>query len=327
MWYYDNWWPVNRNYSDTLKSRLNDKEKWAIIIIMQRLHEDDLAWMLKEKILNETWEDFKIVTIKAIAEEDEQHRKKGESFFSKRFPLHILDVLQKDDPEVFRTQYQQTPKASWGNEFYREWFRYYEHYPKDWRVFTAVDPAFKDNEWNDYVAITTGKITWWDLYILEQTVERMQTPESIDKIIEHIRKWNPEMCWIEDKWWQIAYINSVRDRVIRERLYKCEIFDIKQRWSKEEKIRSLTDYYRNGYIYHPLFMKSVKMTHEDKQKSLEEQLLAFPLWKHDDAPDSLQMLLSMIDMKPSAWMNKYKVPTITYSANWMPIISSWGKRR
>lgn len=309
---------VNRNYTDTLKSRLNDKEEGAIIIIMQRLHEDDLVWMLKEKILDETWENFEIVTIKAIAEEDELYRKKWESFFSKRFPLHILNVLLKEDPDVFRTQYQQTPAWTWGNEFFREWFRYYDHFPKDWRVFTAVDPAFKDNEWNDYVAITTAKITWWDCYILEQSVERMQTPESIDKIIEHIRKWDPEMCWIEDKWGQIAYINSVRSAVFRERLNKCEVFDIKQRWSKEEKIRSLTNYYRNWYIYHPHSMNSIKMSHEDKQKSHEEMLLAFPLWKHDDAPDSLQMLLSMIDLQPSVSMSKYKVPTITYNKFWMP---------
>jgi len=34
---------VNNNFHDTLKSRLNSKQDGAIVIIMQRLHDDDLC--------------------------------------------------------------------------------------------------------------------------------------------------------------------------------------------------------------------------------------------------------------------------------------------
>ena len=34
---------VNNNFHNTLESRLNDKVKGAIVIIMQRLHDDDLC--------------------------------------------------------------------------------------------------------------------------------------------------------------------------------------------------------------------------------------------------------------------------------------------
>ena len=34
---------VNNNFHQTLKSRLNSKQDWAIVIIMQRLHDDDLC--------------------------------------------------------------------------------------------------------------------------------------------------------------------------------------------------------------------------------------------------------------------------------------------
>lgn len=34
---------VNNNFFDTLKSRLNSKQDGAIVIIMQRLHDDDLV--------------------------------------------------------------------------------------------------------------------------------------------------------------------------------------------------------------------------------------------------------------------------------------------
>lgn len=34
---------VNNNFHDTIKSRLNNKAEGAIVIIMQRLHDDDLC--------------------------------------------------------------------------------------------------------------------------------------------------------------------------------------------------------------------------------------------------------------------------------------------
>ena len=40
---------VNDWYGSTLVSRLDDKEQGAIILVMQRLHEDDLAGKLSER--------------------------------------------------------------------------------------------------------------------------------------------------------------------------------------------------------------------------------------------------------------------------------------
>lgn len=56
---------VNDWYDHTLLSRLNDKRNGCIIVIMQRLHQDDLVGHLLEK------EDWKVARFPAIAEEDE----------------------------------------------------------------------------------------------------------------------------------------------------------------------------------------------------------------------------------------------------------------
>jgi hypothetical protein len=58
---------VNQWFDHTLYSRLNDKQKGCIIIIMQRLHEDDLVGHVLEQ---ESWEH---VRLPAIAEQDETH--------------------------------------------------------------------------------------------------------------------------------------------------------------------------------------------------------------------------------------------------------------
>ena len=59
---------ANEWFDHTLYSRLNDKRHGAIVIIMQRLHEDDLVGHV---LAQEQWE---ILSFPAIAEKDEEHR-------------------------------------------------------------------------------------------------------------------------------------------------------------------------------------------------------------------------------------------------------------
>ena len=59
---------ANEWYDHTLYSRLNDKRHGAIVIIMQRLHEDDLVGYV---LAQEGWE---VLSFPAIADADELHR-------------------------------------------------------------------------------------------------------------------------------------------------------------------------------------------------------------------------------------------------------------
>src|SRR5262249_38777894 len=56
---------VNDWYDKTLFSRLDDKQAGAIIVVMQRLHEDDLTGYLMEK------EEFDVLTLPVIAIEEQ----------------------------------------------------------------------------------------------------------------------------------------------------------------------------------------------------------------------------------------------------------------
>ena len=59
---------ANEWYDSTLYSRLNDKAKSAIVLVMHRLHEDDLAGHVLAR------EDWEVLRFPAIAEADERHR-------------------------------------------------------------------------------------------------------------------------------------------------------------------------------------------------------------------------------------------------------------
>ena len=58
---------VNTWYDNTLRSRLNSLNRGAIIIVMQRLHADDLVAHVQER---EKWD---VLSLAALAEQDETY--------------------------------------------------------------------------------------------------------------------------------------------------------------------------------------------------------------------------------------------------------------
>src|SRR5438067_8711232 len=124
---------TNDWYANTLYSRLNDKRRGGIVIIMQRLHEDDLVGHV---LGQEPWE---VVCFPAIAEADEQHeietiwgprhytRRHGEALHPAREPLATLDRIRRTIGEYnFAGQYQQSPAPLGGGLVKAEWFKRYD---------------------------------------------------------------------------------------------------------------------------------------------------------------------------------------------------------
>lgn len=108
---------VNDWFLSTLYSRLNNKEKGKILLIMQRLHENDLTGFL----LNTNF-GFKCISLPVIAENDEKwkiydsilqktyikKRKKGELLHPERENLYTIKKTEGNiGKEHFETQYQQ----------------------------------------------------------------------------------------------------------------------------------------------------------------------------------------------------------------------------
>jgi hypothetical protein len=105
----------NEWFVHTLYSRLNDKRSGVIVIIMQRLHEDDLVGHV---LAQEPWE---VLSFPAIAETDEVHRietiwgprcfrrRQGEALHPEREPLETLEHIRRTIGEYnFAGQYQQS---------------------------------------------------------------------------------------------------------------------------------------------------------------------------------------------------------------------------
>lgn len=106
---------VDEFYDNTLVIRLNDKRTGAIVIVMQRLHEEDLVGYVESR------DDWEIMTLPAIATEITVHqltddpadvhvRRPGELLQPEREPAEVLDQIRRAQGSyVFEAQYQQSP--------------------------------------------------------------------------------------------------------------------------------------------------------------------------------------------------------------------------
>jgi hypothetical protein len=156
---------ANDWFSHTLYSRQNDKRSGAIVIIMQRLHEDDLVGHV---LAQEPWE---VVCFPAIAEQDEVHeietlwgprrftRQRGEALHPGREPLATLDQIRRIVGEYnFAGQYQQSPAPLGGGMVKADWFKRYcekEKPERFERIVQSWDTANKASELSDYSVCTT----------------------------------------------------------------------------------------------------------------------------------------------------------------------------
>ena len=200
---------ANDWFDHTLYSRLNDKLAGAIVLIMHRLHEDDL---IGHVLAQEAWE---IVRFPAIAEEDEallvdtvlgpQHfaRRRGEALHPEREPLAVLAHIRRTIGEYnFAGQYQQAPAPLGGGLVKAAWFRRYapdEAPPRFERIVQSWDTANKATELSDFSVCTSWGVAGKNLYLIDVLRRRMEYPELKRAVREQYERFEPSVVLIEDK--------------------------------------------------------------------------------------------------------------------------------
>ena len=195
---------VNDWYGTTLLSRLDDKGKGAIILVMQRLHEDDLAGKL---LRDGGW---RHLDLPAIAEEDEEitigpgivhHRRKGEVLHPEREPLAVLDEIKREMGSLtFSAQYLQRPVPLEGNLVKRDWIQWFDTAPSRGggaQVVQSWDVASTTGETNDYSVCTTWLVVKRTYYLLDVWRGRLEFPQVKQKLIALACEYKPNCILIE----------------------------------------------------------------------------------------------------------------------------------
>ncbi len=273
-------------YGGTLYSRLDSKAEDVIIVVMQRLHVDDLVAHLLEK------EEWVHLNIPAIAECDEIYeigpglvyeRPAGEVLHPERETLETLETIKNNLGSYhFAAQYQQNPVPLGGGMIKWEWFGRYEKVPERGprsQIVQSWDTAFKAGERNDYSVCTTWLVDKEDAYLIDVVRVRLEYPYLKKHVLHLTDKHKADAVLIEDKGSGTSLIQDLKTEGLR-----C--ITIKPEADKVTRMSTVSARIEAGYVHLP--------EQAPWLPDFETEVLQFPHGRFDDQVDSMSQFLNWL---------------------------------
>jgi predicted phage terminase large subunit-like protein len=281
---------VNDWYDNTLYSRLNDKAHGVIILVMQRLHEEDLVGHV---LTQEPWE---VLSFPAIAEREETFdietiggprqytRRPGDLLHPAReSPDTLARIRQTIGEYNFAGQYQQAPAPFGGGMVKQDWFKCYEvGQPSDAfdHIIQSWDTANKPTELSDFSVCLTLGIKGTRIFVLHVLRKRLNYPELKRAVREQAELHRATVVLIEDK--------ASGTQLIQELVQDgCAIVKaVTPVGDKVMRLHAQTAAIENGFVSLPREAPWLaEYVHE---------LTTFPRGKHDDQVDATSQALAWI---------------------------------
>lgn len=254
-------------FATTIESRKNNPTT-PIIVIMQRLHEDDLSGWLSSGGNGEEWDVLKVPALDA----------NDKSFWPEQFTNDSLLRMSTSNSYVFAGQYMQEPAPIGGGIFKSKWWQYYDIEPDfEYRMIYA-DTAQKTGEENDYSVLQCWGIKSKKVYLVDQVRGKWEAPQLLTTAVAFYNKHkaasnsNLRAMKIEDKASGTGLIQQMR-----------------QKGLVVQGIQRSKDKVTRGYDASPqvevgnVFLPSLAPFLSDLIYELE----LFPNGKHDDQVDPL----------------------------------------
>lgn len=276
-------------FGGSLVSRLNDKRTGAIVAVMQRLHEDDLAGHV---LRQGGWEHLDLPAI-AVEQQilqlgpDRFHcRRVGDALHPEREGLAALEALKRElGGMMFSAQYQQRPVPLEGNLVRRAWFRYFtpSTLPRptySTKIVQSWDVAMQTGETNDYSVCTTWRADRDDVYLLDVFRGRLEYPELRRKLVALAQEHACDRVLIEDAG---PGMNLLQDLRCSPALGTLRPIPVRPEGGKLERMAAQTAKIEAGHVHLP---ETAPWLGE-----FLSELLAFPNGRHDDQVDSVSQFL------------------------------------
>jgi predicted phage terminase large subunit-like protein len=277
---------ANEWFKNTLISRLDDKRSGAILIVMQRIHLDDLTGFVQS--LSDDWT---VLSLPAIAEIDEDipisqgkvyHRMAGEALASEREPLAVLEILKLQlGSDAFSAQYQQAPAPPGGAMIKRHWIQRYSDLPAQQdRLFLVQswDTASKGGPENDFSVGTTWCVTkgkQW--YLVDVWRKRVDYPELKAAVQNLAARFKAQRVLVEDAGAGTSLVQELCTKV-------TGIIAVRPDGDKVSRMAVVSAKFEAGQVFLP--------ERASWLADFETELFAFPGSRNDDQCDSVSQALS-----------------------------------
>jgi len=258
---------VNQRYNNTIRSRTNTDDT-PIIVIMQRLHEDDMSGFLLDGGSGEEWHHLCLPAL------DEYNN----PLFPHKHTFEQLEAIRQADRYTFAGQYMQQPAPDEGGEWKKEWFEIIDKnsIPLDslkWELI--IDGAYTKNTANDPTGYQVGARYNNDYIILTSVDKYLELPELLKDIPIFISSLpvRISLILIEPK----ASGKSLKQMINSTTHYP--VAEIKTEFvnnSKIENVRACSNYVEGG---------RVKLIKGNWNEAFLNQVGTFPNAKHDEHID------------------------------------------
>jgi predicted phage terminase large subunit-like protein len=277
---------VNNAFLNTIMSRLDDKRTGVIIIVMQRLHEDDLVG----RLLREAPDEWTVLSLPAIAEQEEaiqigeqkyHVRRVGDLLHAEREPLSILQSLRAQlGSDVFAAQYQQAPVPREGVMIKRTWPRRYERLPEPNASTLKIqswDTATTDSGQSNYSVCTTWLFQDKKYYLVDVFRERVDYPALKARALSLAKLHDPTAILVED---------ASLGRGLAQELEQVGLpaIAVMPKSDKRARMSIQSAKFESGQVFLPEAASWLD--------ALETELFSFPGGRYDDQIDSISQALA-----------------------------------
>jgi predicted phage terminase large subunit-like protein len=284
-------------YSNTLLSRLDHKVEGSIIVVMQRLHPDDLVGHLLEQ------GGWKHLNLPAIAEEETVidlsaerccRRGIGDLLHPARESQAALDELKASMGSMeFAAQYQQSPVGVEGNLIKWPWFSFYDQQPVPQpsdKLIVSWDTALSASQLADYSACVVLLVRKETVYVLDVVRARLEYPDLKRAVLHHHYRWRNTgslsyALLIEKKGSGLSLIQDLQRQNIHA-------IGVNPEGEKVLRMAAQTAPIEAGAVHLPRRAGWID--------EFKKEILSFPLSRHDDQIDAFSQALQRAFAPPPA---------------------------
>ena len=307
-----------RRFREGAINRLNDQQRSAIVVIMQRLNEGDISGEILDSgmdyvcvILPMEYEKSRHCSTE-IGFEDPRTRD-GELLAPQRFSQETVDGLKRDmGTYAYAGQYQQRPAPRGGGIFPYNGWEYWEReiaakygksenqFPDMDFILAICDTAFTEKQENDFTAMVVLGV-WTDTMQLQNIMlmhfwqKRLKFAAAVEEIVKSARKAKADRLLVENKASGISIYQEMV-RLTREEQFPIQLIDPKNE-DKQARAETVSQFFgedkedgsrRKGLVYAPARLQdNGAVWPREWADELMSQAASFPKGKHDDGVDAM----------------------------------------
>ena len=271
--------------TDTQITKTKDHYKYSLsllepdgmhLVIGTRYHMADLYGDLMDK------QTFDILIRPAID-------KMNNLYFPARLTHDFLNEQKKEQGSyIFGCQYMLNPVDDSNSVFKRNNIKYWDSLPTHFvSKYIMIDLAISQKETADYfVCMCVGVTDEKKIYVIDYDRNRYLPKQQIDSIFrmydKHSVNGSVKAVGIETVAYQKALLYFIKDEMRRRGIY-MPLKELHADRDKFRRIQALQPLFEAGDVY-------IGLNHRD----LEQELLEFPVGKHDDMIDALAYVLQLL---------------------------------